>query len=76
MLASIAEAPPACLVALADADADAVPDGLPVVVLAAAVFELAPAPELVVGTDDAVMVTPSAAQIWTEIDSNAVLICC
>jgi len=54
------------------AEAEAVPDGLPVVVVAAADFELALAPEPVGLAEDAVMVTPSAEQIWTEIVSNAI----
>jgi len=60
------------LAALAEAETDAVPDGLPVVVVTAADFELTLAPELVGLAEDAVMVTPSAEQIWTEIDSNAI----
>ena len=74
IFASITDAAPDCLAALAEAEA--VPDGLPVVVVAAADFELALAPEPVGLAEDAVMVTPSAEQIWTEIVSNAIQLYC
>jgi hypothetical protein len=60
------------LAALAEAEAEEVPDALPVLVVAADDFELVPAPGPVGMAEDAVMATPSAEQILTEIDSNAI----
>jgi hypothetical protein len=72
IFASTTDPAPASLVALAEAEAEAGPNVLPVVVTAAADFELALAPEPVGVAVDAPIVTPRTPQIWTEIDSNAI----
>jgi hypothetical protein len=63
MFASIADAAPVCWAAVTEAD------GLPVVVLGAV---LAAVLALVGMPEGALTVTPIAAQIWMEIDPNAI----